>query len=168
MNTEEVTEPLLSRTDNHFAGLRFHMKMMMAFLFSIIFKCISASLLILGIYQFIHSAAGGENEFITVIVKSVNTFVIALAIFELGIGVGKEYTVPDEDENIYHNIRRTITRFVGTVCIALVLEALIMIIKYSQLDLAGNLFYPVGILLGGSALLVALGIFLKLTRGHTE
>ena len=92
-----------------------------------------------------------------------------MAIFELDIGVGKEYTLPDEDENIYYNIRRTITRFVGTVCIALVLEALIMIIKYSQLELAGNLFYPVGILLGGgSALLVSLGIFLKLTRGHTE
>ena len=168
MNSEELTEPLPSSTGNRFAALRFRMKMMMALLFSIIFKCISASLVIMGIYQFFHSIVGGENEFISVIVKSVNTFVIALAIFELGTGVGKEYTVPDEGENIYHNIRRTITRFVGTVCIALVLEALIMIIKYSQLELAGNLFYPVGILLGGSALLVALGIFLKLTRGHTE
>ena len=168
MNTEEVTESPLSSHGKRFAALRFRMKMMMALLFSIIFKCISASLVILGIYQFFHSVAGGESEFISVIVKSVNTFVIALAIFELGTGVGKEYTVPDEGENIYHNIRRTITRFVGTVCIALVLEALIMIIKYSQLELAGNLYYPVGILLGGSALLVALGIFLKLTRGHTE
>jgi hypothetical protein len=168
MNTEEVTEPLFSVPDSRFTALRFRMKMIMALLFSLIFKCISATLMILGLYQFFHSVAGGESEFISVIVKSVNTFVIALAIFELGIGVGKEYTVPDEGENIYHNIRRTITRFVGTVCIALVLEALIMIIKYSQLELAGNLYYPVGILLGGSALLVALGIFLKLTRGHTE
>jgi len=94
--------------------------MAMAMLFSIIFKCISASLVLLGIYQFFHSVAGGESEFISVIVKSVNTFVIALAIFELGTGVGKEFTVPDEGENIYLNIRRTITRFVGTVCIALV------------------------------------------------
>ena len=168
MNTEEITEPPLSAHDSRFTALKFRLKMMMALLFSIIFKCISATLVILGIWQFFHSVAGGESEFISVIVKSVNTFVIALAIFELGTGVGKEYTVPDEGENIYHNIRRTITRFVGTVCIALVLEALIMIIKYSQLELAGNLFYPVGILLGGSSLLVALGIFLKLTRGHTE
>ena len=168
MDTEEMTEPLLSAHDSRFAALKYRMKMMMALLFSIIFKSISATLVILGIWQFFHSVAGGESEFISVIVKSVNTFVIALAIFELGTGVGKEYTVSDEGENIYHNIRRTITRFVGTVCIALVLEALIMIIKYSQLELAGNLFYPVAILLGGSALLVALGIFLKLTRGHTE
>jgi len=43
-----------------------------------------------------------------------------------------------------------------------------MIIKYSQLELAGNLFYPVGILIGGSVLLVSLGLFLWLTQGHSE
>ena len=67
--------------------------------------------------------------------------------------------------NTYQLIRRTIARFVGTVCIALVLESLIMIIKYSQLDLAVNLYYPVGILVGTSALLVGMGLFLHLTRG---
>src|SRR5690554_7189727 len=65
---------------------------------------------------------------------------------ELGLGMGKEYTSDDGEENVFLNIRRTITRFVGTVCIALVLEALIMIIKYSQFDLAGNLYYPVAII----------------------
>ncbi|MDW7772149.1 MAG: hypothetical protein SCH71_04580 [Desulfobulbaceae bacterium] len=83
--------------------------------------------------------------------------------FELGVGVGKEYTVANDGENIFENMRRTITRFVGTVCIALVLESLIMIIKYSQLDLAGNLYYPVSILISCSLLLIALGLFLKLT-----
>lgn len=148
--------------------VRYRMKMAMALVFSIIFKLIAATLIGLGTYQFFQSVAEGQEEIISAIVKSINTFVIALAIFELGTGVGKEYTMPDDGENIYLNIRRTITRFVGTVCIALVLEALIMIIKYSQLEMAGNLYYPVGILLGGSALLIALGTFLKLTQGHTE
>ncbi|MGD8251773.1 MAG: hypothetical protein PVF20_05645 [Desulfobacterales bacterium] len=43
-----------------------------------------------------------------------------------------------------------------------------MIVKYSQLDMAGYLYYPVGILLGGSAFLIALRTFLKLAQGHTE
>jgi hypothetical protein len=43
-----------------------------------------------------------------------------------------------------------------------------MIIKYSQLDLAGNLFYPVGILIGASVLLAGTGIFLQLTREDRE
>ncbi len=102
------------------------------------------------------------------VIHSINTFVIALAMFELGAGISKEYCSSDEEENTYSNIRRIITRFVGTVCIALVLEALIMIIKYSELELAGNLYYPVSILFGGSFLLVALGAFLWLTKGHKE
>jgi hypothetical protein len=65
-------------------------------------------------------------------------------------------------------VRRTIARFVGTVCIALVLESLIMIIKYSQLDLAGNLFYPVAIMVGASVLLMGMGVFLFLTRADAH
>lgn len=144
-------------------------KMAMALTFSIIFLALSAVLIGLAIYQFFTVIFSEEGKGLTAaIIQSVNTSVISLAIFELGVGVGKEYVIADGEENIYLNIRRTITRFVGTVCIALVLEALIMIIKYSQLELAGNLFYPVGIILGGSSLLIALGIFLKLTKGQKE
>ncbi len=58
-------------------------------------------------------------------------------------------------------LRRTVPRFVSIVCIALVLEGLLLVIKYSQLDLAGNLYYPVAIIMAASFLLIALGIFLR-------
>lgn len=38
-----------------------------------------------------------------------------------------------------------------------------MVIKYSQMELAGNLFYPVAIIASASLLLLSLGGFLKLT-----
>lgn len=109
------------------------------------------------------SREGGE-ELIAGIIKGINTAIIAVAAFELGMGIGKEYGSPEHEGNLFRVVRRTITRFVGLVCIALVLESLIMVIKYSQLELAGNLGYPVAILLGASALLLALGGFLALTR----
>lgn len=143
-------------------------KLIMALVFSGIFHSLSLILISVSLYQFLTTAFGAEGEIISAAIRSINTLVISLAMFELGVGVSKEYVPCNSPENIYFNIRRTITRFVGTVCIALVLEALIMIIKYSQLDLAGNLFYPVGILIGGSVLLSSLGVFLWLTRGHTE
>lgn len=121
-------------------------------------------LIILSVQQFIGGFNKPDWNLVTHIIQSINTLIIALAMYELGIGVGKEYTASKEGENIFQNIRRSVTRFVGTVCIALVLEALIMIIKYSQLDLAGNLYYPVAILVACSFLLLALGGFLSLTR----
>ena len=38
-----------------------------------------------------------------------------------------------------------------------------MVIKYSQLELAGNLYYPVAIIASTALLLTALGLFIYLT-----
>lgn len=113
---------------------------------------------------FMGGGDGGGERLTAGIIKGINTAIIALAAFEVGMGIGKEYGTPETEGNLYRVVRRTITRFVGLVCIALVLEALIMVIKYSQLELAGNLGYPVAILGGASALLLALGGFLALSR----
>ena len=143
-------------------------KRLVATIFSLIFHSLSLFLVGLATYKLVKIVLNPPDDLIPSIIESVSTYVISLAMFELGAGINKEYSGADEEENVYSNVRRTITRFVGTVCIALVLEALIMIIKYSQLELAGNLFYPVGILFGASLLLVALGAFLWLTKGHKE
>lgn len=148
--------------------MRFNFKYIMAMLFSIIFKSISFFLICFAVYKLGLTLLNPEKEMIAAFIESINAFVISLAIFELGIGVGKEYSAENDNDNLYMNVRRTITRFVGTVCIALVLESLIMIIKYSQLELAGNLFYPVGIIISSGVLLVSMGVFLRLTKGYTE
>lgn len=136
--------------------------------FGLIFQIISAVIAFNGFMGFFDEVLYKDTEFTTAIIASINTLIIALAMFELGFGISKEYLAEEHGDTacFYATIRRTITRFVATVCIALVLEALIMIIKYSQLDLAGNLWYPVGILVGSSFLLIALGLFLFLTQGE--
>ena len=145
-----------------------HLKFVMGRLLALTFLSLSLFLIGLAAFQFLEGI-NEKKELVNILIKSINTSIIALAIFELGLGVGKEYCKhTEEDDHTFMAVRRTITRFVGTVCIALVLEGLIMIIKYSQLDLAGNLFYPVGILIGASVLLAGTGIFLQLTREDCE
>ena len=144
------------------------LKFMMGRLLALTFLSLSMFLVGLAAFQFLEGISEGK-EIINILIKSINTSIIALAIFELGLGIGKEYGKhTEEEDHTFMVVRRTITRFVGTVCIALVLEGLIMIIKYSQLDLAGNLFYPVGILIGASVLLAGTGVFLQLTRKDCE
>jgi len=147
------------------------LKTAVGLIFSVIFLIIALLLTALAGVQF-HDGLSSGKELINIFVQSVNTLIISLALFELGVGIGKEYAVIDEERNTYAVVRRTVARFVGTVCIALVLESLIMIIKYSQLDLAGNLFYPVAIMTGASVLLMGMGVFLSLTRadahGHRD
>lgn len=151
--------------DSEVREVNFDPKPLMARAFSVFFLTIALALAVMAAYDFV--LAFFDTESVTsAIVKSVNIAVVSLAIFELGLGISKEYANGDEEEggNIYGTVRRSITRFVAVVCIALVLEGLIMVIKYSQLELAGNLGYPVAIIASASMLLVSLGGFLRLTR----
>ncbi len=105
------------------------------------------------------------TDVMQIFLSSINTGIIALAVFELALVINKEYSgQEDEKETTVTSLRRTIPRFIGTVCVALSLEGLIMVIKYSQLELAGNLVYPVAIICSTALLLTALGLFLFLTR----
>lgn len=102
-----------------------------------------------------------DIDIIQVVIQVVNSSIIAIAVFELAMVVGEEFGKEAETDVIYM-LRRTLPRFIGTVCIALSLEGLILVIKYSQLDMAGNLYYPVAIIVSAALLLTALGVFLKL------
>ncbi|MEO6421582.1 MAG: hypothetical protein ABIR84_02550 [Candidatus Nitrotoga sp.] len=106
-----------------------------------------------------------RKNIVEVFLSSINTGIIALAVFELSLVIDKEYSDHAEvDEgNAVASLRRTLPRFIGTVCVALSLEGLIMVIKYSQLDLAGNLYYPVAIITSTALLLSSLGLFIYLT-----
>lgn len=140
-------------------------KIIMARAFSLFFLMLSLTLAGIATYDFALVFFMSGDAMANGLVKSINIAVVSLAIFELGIGINKEYTSEDNDNgnNLFITVRRSITRFVTVVCVALVLEGLIMVIKYSQLDLAGNLGYPVAIIASASLLLLSLGGFLRLT-----
>jgi len=141
-----------------------YIKYFMAKSFYYLFLLLSISLGALAIYEFFLAFTSDES-LAQGLIKTINISIISLAIFELGVGIGKEYdSEQDEQDNIYSSVRRSITRFVAAVCTALVLEGLIMVIKYSQMELAGNLSYPVAIIASASLLLLSLGGFLKLTN----
>mgnify|MGYP001392303407 CR=1 FL=1 len=62
-------------------------KTTIALVFSVIFHIISLSLIILSFYIFTNGLFSKEHDLITLIIKSINTLVISLAMYELGVGV---------------------------------------------------------------------------------
>ncbi len=134
-------------------------------MFASIFFALSGAMVISIIFVVIEDIISGV-EIMQVMIKVINTGIIALAVFELAMVISKEYGSSNEKHDVAVMLKRTLPRFIGTVCIALALEALIMVIKYSQLDLAGNLYYPVAIIVSTALLLGALGFFLKMVPGE--
>jgi hypothetical protein len=134
----------------------------MALLFSAIFFVIAATLsglTVAALFKGFLGSMGLTEAFL----KAINMAVVSLAVFELGLVVNKEYAGRDDEGHIATVLQRTLPRFVSIVCIGLSLEGLLMVIKYSQLELAGNLYYPVAIITSAAFLLAALGVFLRLS-----
>ncbi len=104
-----------------------------------------------------------EGDFFKGLVKGLHTGVVALAVYELAQIVYQEYDQNHELRDVMVRTRRGVSRFGSVVVVALVLESLIMVIKYSQQDLAGFLFYPATLILSAAVLLAALGLFAQLT-----
>ncbi|RBO86142.1 hypothetical protein [Marinomonas aquiplantarum] len=127
--------------------------------FATIFFSLSGLVVISSFVSAIQHFLQGET-LTQVFISIINANIIAIAVFELAMVINKEYGSGNEHDLIVL-LRRTLPRFIGTVCVALSLEGLIMVIKYSQLDMAGNLYYPVAIVISAGILLISLGIFLK-------
>lgn len=139
----------------------------MANIFSTIFFLVALILTFLT-GEALFQGLSGDTGFTEAVIKSINMVIVALAIFELGLVVNKEYACKENEGHIIIVLRRTVPRFVSIVCIALVLEGLLLVIKYSQLGLAGNLIYPIAIIISAAILLAALGVFLHLTDSRQK
>ena len=97
------------------------------------------------------------------LIKGLHMGVMALPVYEMALIVYQEYGESGKPSNAVRRIQRGIARFASAVFIALVLESLILVIKYSQQDMAGMLHYPVAIIFSAGFLLIALGVFTKMT-----
>ena len=128
--------------------------------FAIIFLLLSAFIILSTFSSALEGLLTGSEGASQIIIKVVNDCIIAIAVFELAMVINKEYGHESQDD-VAMMLRRTLPRFIGTVCVALSLEGLIMVIKYSQFDRAGNLYYAIGTIVSAALLLMALGLFLK-------
>jgi hypothetical protein len=134
--------------------------------FALLFYSFSVCFALAAVVQFVLPIA--ENgDFLQGLIKGLHTGVVALAVYELAEIVYEEYDHEGRTRNALARIRRGVARFGAVVIVALVLESLIMVIKYSQENLAGFLFYPAAIIVSAALLLTALGVFAKLTEAQS-
>lgn len=130
--------------------------------FAMLFLAMSVAFAVISLLDFAAPLLKG-GDVMDGLVQGLHTGVVALAVYELAQIVHQEYDQEGKPQNVMSRIRRGVARFGSVVVVALVLESLIMVIKYSQKDLAGFLFYPAAIICSAALLLTALGLFARLT-----
>jgi hypothetical protein len=122
---------------------------------------LASGLVIAGMYQVTSSVLRSGELINQRLLSAVGYVVIAVAVFDVAKYLLEEEVVRERELRQVGEVRRSLTRFTSTILIAVLLEAIVLIFKMAEEDVA-LMIYPTILLLAGVAMLVGLGIFQRM------
>ena len=131
---------------------------------SIALMILAAGLIVFAGIQLIAVFSTPEANIGQTLLDSVGYAVIAVAVFEVAKYIFEEEVMNPSEMRHTGEARRSMTKFVSTIAIAVFLEALVTIFQTSKEPGAmEQMLYPTLLLLAGVALIVGLGIYQRLS-----
>lgn len=109
----------------------------------------------------------GSGRVVGPILDAISFIVIAIAVFDVGKYLMDEEVFRDRELGSPSEARRALTKFLAILIIALSLEALMFVFESGKADVR-SLVYPTGLLLGVALLVVALGLYQRLSKAVEE
>jgi hypothetical protein len=97
--------------------------------------------------------------------ESTILLTLSLAIFDLVKAIFEEEVLGTHRRHAEDDIHKTMVRFLGSIIIALSIEALMLVFKFAITD-PNKLLYAVGLLIGITALMIGLSIYLNAIDKH--
>jgi hypothetical protein len=131
--------------------------------FSVALALVSLLLFIKGITSFLHFGLDFSSIDINEIFKATILLTLSLAIFDLVKAIFEEEVLGKEKKNDDAGSHQTMVRFLGSIIIALSIEALMLVFKFALTD-PGKLQYAVYLIAGVSFLLISLSLYMKFSR----
>lgn len=103
--------------------------------------------------------ASEDMDIGSTLLDAIGYTIIAVAVFQVANNFFDTEVIGSRDTDV----RGSTSKFVSTISVAILLEALVAVFKASQESLA-LMLYPTLLLFGGIALMVGLGVYLHLTK----
>ena len=135
--------------------------------FSIALAAVSLLLFVKGIISFMHFGIDLMAIDINEMFKATILLTLSLAIFDLVKAIFEEEVLGKEKKNGSGEGHQTMIRFLGSIIIALSIEALMLVFKFALTDPA-KLEYAVYLITGVSFLLVSLSIYIRFNRPSSK
>jgi hypothetical protein len=98
------------------------------------------------------------------LLEAVGFTIIAIAVFDIGKYLLEEEAIRGREMRRADEARRSMTKFISTIAIAVFLESLVTVFQASKTDVK-TMIYPTILLFGGVALVVGLGVYQRLSAG---
>lgn len=144
---------LLTRTFNYFT------KIVYSF-FSLALFAIASVMFFHGIENFVLSGINLTNIDIEEMFKATILLTLSLAIFDLVKTIFEEEVLCQNKKSTSIGIHKTMVRFLGSIIIALAIEALMLVFKFALMQ-PENIIYAVYLVAGVTLLLIGLSVYLK-------
>jgi hypothetical protein len=94
--------------------------------------------------------------------SGIGYVVVSIAVYDVAKYLIEEEVVRGRELRVASEARRSLTRFISTIAIAVFLEALVTIFRVAQEDVT-NLFYPTFLLIAAILLVLGLGVYQRLS-----
>jgi hypothetical protein len=124
---------------------------------------LSAALIVYAGMQLVAVFSSSEANVGRTLLDSVGYTVIAIAVFEVAKYIFEEEVMNPTELGHTGEARRSLTKFISTIAIAVFLEALVAVFQASKEEQLREMLYPTVLLFGGVALVVGLGVYQRLS-----
>jgi preprotein translocase subunit SecG len=102
-----------------------------------------------------------------IVLESLAVMTVALAALELGQTIIEEEVQREMQMSAPTRVRRFLSRFMVVLVVALTIESLVLVFRYSHED-PGNMAYAAMVAFAAAALMFAWGVFIRLNRSAEE
>lgn len=131
---------------------------------SVILMLLASGLIAYGTYQAVVSVFAPERDIAATLLDAVGYVVISIAVFGVAKYLLEEEVLREREMRNATEARRSLTKFISTIAIAVFLEALVMVFQVGK-QRVSDMVYPTLLLLAGIGLIVGLGVFQRLSLG---
>ncbi len=135
--------------------------------FSVALSSVALLLFVKGITSFLHFGLDFSVIEINKIFEATILLTLSLAIFDLVKAIFEEEVLGKEKKHGSGESHQTMVRFLGSIIIALSIEALMLVFKFALTDPV-KLQYAVYLISGVSLLLISLSLYMKFSREETK
>jgi hypothetical protein len=105
---------------------------------------------------------GPWDEAGAALLGAIGYVVIAVAVFDVAKYFVEEEVIRGREMRLASEARRSLTKFISTIAIAVFIEGLVMVFRQSSQDVT-QIFYPTSVLLSGILIILGLGFYQRLS-----
>ncbi|MGB9369139.1 MAG: GNAT family acetyltransferase [Xanthobacteraceae bacterium] len=129
---------------------------------SVVLMLIALALSIYSAGLIVVALRGPWAEAGTNLLESIGYVVIAMAVFDVAKYFVEEEVIRGREMRLASEARRSLTKFISTIAIAVFIEALVMVFRQGQQDV-GLILYPVAVLITAILIILGLGGYQRLS-----